>query len=148
MLVAQGINFLLLLVILKKFLYTPLVNLMSDRRKKIEQGLKDAEAAAAKLESGDREAKEKISAAITRANEIRETAKKDAKKQADEIVSEAKTKAVTIVDASKERAKQQEDQITQKAKNRVAEIVGIALEKIVAEKPSEKDISRAISEVK
>jgi len=46
LLLAQGINFGLLLVVLAKFVYRPLLKLMKEQREKIEFGLKGAEEAA------------------------------------------------------------------------------------------------------
>ena len=42
MLVAQVVNFIILLLILRKFLFGPIVKLLDDRRKTIEKGLSDA----------------------------------------------------------------------------------------------------------
>ena len=42
LLIAQIVNFLLLLFILKKFLYNPVINMLNDRTKKIEESLKQA----------------------------------------------------------------------------------------------------------
>ena len=49
LLTAQVINFALLLLILRRFAYQPMLQLMDERSARIEQGLKDAEAAAKKL---------------------------------------------------------------------------------------------------
>ena len=43
LLAAQVVNFLILLFILKKFLYGPILKVLSERRKKIEDSLKNVE---------------------------------------------------------------------------------------------------------
>ena len=48
MLVAQALNFLILLVVLTIFVYRPLMRTMEERRKKIELGVKGGELAAEK----------------------------------------------------------------------------------------------------
>ena len=44
-LIAQIVNFLVLLFVLYKFAYGPILAMLEKRQKKIEKGLKDAEAA-------------------------------------------------------------------------------------------------------
>ena len=43
LLIAQIVNFLIILFILKKFFYKPIIKLLDDRKKKIEESLKNAE---------------------------------------------------------------------------------------------------------
>ncbi len=43
LLVAQGVNFFVLVVLLNQFLYKPLVKLINERRQRIESGLKNAD---------------------------------------------------------------------------------------------------------
>ena len=40
---AQIVNFLIIYLVLKKFLYKPLLKVLNDRKHKIEEGLKSAE---------------------------------------------------------------------------------------------------------
>src|SRR3989304_5856480 len=43
LLIAQIVNFLIILFLLKKFFYKPIIKLLDDRKKKIEESLKNAE---------------------------------------------------------------------------------------------------------
>ena len=53
LLVAQIVNFLILLLVLYKFAYGPIVAMLEKRQKKIEKGLKEAEEAHKKLEESE-----------------------------------------------------------------------------------------------
>ena len=49
LLLAQIVNFFILLYILKRFAYKPILKVLDDRKEKIEKGLRDAENAKDKL---------------------------------------------------------------------------------------------------
>jgi F-type H+-transporting ATPase subunit b len=63
LLLAQAANFLVLVVILRLTVYKPLVKMLSERRKRIEQGMADAKAAHDRLENVEQIEKEKIAEA-------------------------------------------------------------------------------------
>ena len=58
LLLAQLVNFLIVLVVLYKFAYKPILKTLNDRTGKIEKGLKDAEDAQIKLAEMEKKEKE------------------------------------------------------------------------------------------
>ena len=50
LLIAQLVNFSILVIILYKLLYKPVLKVLNDRKEKIEQGLKDAKSLGEELE--------------------------------------------------------------------------------------------------
>lgn len=97
---AQIINFLILAFIFQRFLYKPVLKVLADRKKTIEKGLRDAEAASATLEKANEERDEIINNATLQAEKIiEETAKaadelkeasiNSAAKEADKIIAQA-----------------------------------------------------------
>ena len=62
-LLLQAINFLLLLFILKKYLYKPILKALEDRKKKIEEGLAYSEKMKAEAEKSEKKREEIISRA-------------------------------------------------------------------------------------
>src|SRR4030066_2412588 len=97
LLIAQIVNFLVLLFILWKFAYGPILAMLEKRQKKIEKGLKDAEAAGKKLEESEERQKEILKKARTEAKEIVEKAHTQAEKSKSEIAVEAKWQAEKMV---------------------------------------------------
>ena len=75
LLIAQIINFLVLLFVLWKFAYGPILAILDKRTKKIEQGLKDAEASRKKLADSEERQKEILKMARTEGKEIVEKAR-------------------------------------------------------------------------
>lgn len=85
LLVAQVVNFLVILYILKRFLYKPVLAMLAKRKSEIAQGILDAENAHKLLEKTQEEEKKVLQKAQAQAKALLE----DAKKQAQEIAKEA-----------------------------------------------------------
>ncbi len=101
LLIVQIFNFVILLVILQKVLYKPVIGMLEDRRKKIEQStkeLEDIEKHSKELEKKTEEDLEKareksheiIARAEKQASETKKHAQIEAINQAEEIISKAK----------------------------------------------------------
>ena len=107
----QVINFLLLLYLLNRFLFKPVLKLLDERETRIRKGLEDAEAAArdrelaqAEREAALDEARKEAQVMIARATKIADDSRAEilaeAKAQAEKVTSRA-TEEIT---AEKERA--------------------------------------------
>jgi F-type H+-transporting ATPase subunit b len=149
--IAQLINFSVILLIVWKWVYTPLVKAMDARTEKIEQGLKDAEDGS-RLKSVAEEEKQKlIVEARQQAREIIEKAETDAKTRQEEMVSKAKNEVQRVVTEGKQRLRDEQDLMMQEAKERMAELVVAATERVLKEKvDAKKDaglVKTAIDEV-
>lgn len=105
---AQLLNFVVLLVILWRFVYRPLMKVMNERTEKIEQGMKDAAEAANRIA----------------------TAEADYEKR----MQDAQLKAAVLIKSSEERAERRSAELLEKARVDVAKLVSDAKEKIVAER--------------
>lgn len=93
LLLAQAVNFFILLFILKKFLYKPILKVLEERKKRIEDSLKNAEEMEKRLaEITDREAE-----ALLKSAKEGEKIIKQAGEQAAQIVDDAKIKAEGII---------------------------------------------------
>src|SRR3989344_3618659 len=89
--IAQIINFLILAFIFKKFLYKPILKALSDRAKKVAQGIKDAESAQKALESAEDKKNEIIKAATLEAENIISVTKKESEKTREELLEKARS---------------------------------------------------------
>jgi F-type H+-transporting ATPase subunit b len=145
--VAQAVNFLLLLIVLRKFLFIPLMKMLSDRKDKIVKGMKDAEAAAIRLAQAEKEARGVLAKASDEAAKLVEDANQDATKSAAAIVLEANKKADLILRNAQDRAKTEEDKILGTAKAKLGELVILATEKIMGRKPDQDDIGKIVKEI-
>jgi F-type H+-transporting ATPase subunit b len=132
--IAQLINFGVILLIVWKWVYTPLVKAMDDRADKIEQGIKDAEEGTKLRETAEEEKQKLIVEARKQSKEIVEKAEADAKVRQDEIITKARNEVQRVVAEGKQRLRDDQDVMMQEAKERVAELVVSATEKVLREK--------------
>lgn len=101
LLVAQLVNFLIILYVLKRFAYKPLLTLLKNREETIKKGLKDAQDARAMLENAEQKERDILMKAQEQAKILLEETKKqnvemmrkteeETKKRTEEMMVEAK----------------------------------------------------------
>jgi F-type H+-transporting ATPase subunit b len=134
---AQLVNFGLIVLVIWKFVYGPLVKAMDERTAKIDQGLKDASEAKTMVESASSERDKVITESRLKAKEIIEAAEIDAKKRRDEMISGAKSEVERVVNEGKQRLREEQSVMVEDAKKQVAELVLLATEKVIGEKIDE-----------
>ena len=140
LLIAQIVNFLILLFVLYKFAYGPVLRMLDERTKKIEKGMKDAEASGKKLEEIAAKEKGILDEAKNQAKEIVKRSEDAAVKQAEEIVITAKDQTQKMLETAQKQIQQEKNKILAEAKSEIANLVMAATEKIIDEKlDSEKD---------
>jgi F-type H+-transporting ATPase subunit b len=105
-LVAQALVFLLFILFTAKFIWPPILRAMDARRKKIADGLADAERSAKSLE----EARQQAAKLQT-----------EARTQAQSILADSERRAQSIVDAAKAQAKVEADRIVAAARAEAAQ---------------------------
>ncbi len=151
LLIAQIINFLILLFVLHRFAYKPILKMLDDRTNKIEKGLKDAEETQNKLREITQKEKEILAKARTEAQEILKKTEDMAKKSKEEIAVEAKTQAEKIISDAKASIESEKTKMLREVKSEVAELVVLATEKVIREKiDSAKDrelIEKSITQI-
>ncbi len=150
MLLAQAVNFLILLFILSKLLYKPLVNLLEERRAKIEKGLADAEKSTKNLEKAELDAEHIREKAYKESNDILENAKSEADLEAKQVVKKAGKQADDIRKHAATESLASKDKALEEAKGQISEVVLAALSKTVHEidsKQKEELAEKAMGEI-
>lgn len=94
LLIAQTVNFFILLFLLKKLLYGPLLRILRQRRQKIADSLKNAE---------------KIEKQLLKTTEEKEKVLLDASKEAQKIIVEATLSASAIIDEARKKVQKDID---------------------------------------
>lgn len=151
LLIAQIINFGILFFLLSKFAYKPILNILEERRMKVEQGIKDSEEAGKRLAEAEAEAEKIQEKAYKDANEILKNAKAAATEEASQIVKKASDQADRVMKGAKEEAASAKDKVMAEAKKEISDVVVIALDKIVGSEltveQKNKLTSKAITEL-
>ena len=96
LLISQLINFLILIVLMRMFLYKPVLNMLNARKERIAQSMKDAERVSAAAREAEAEKGKVLEQARREAQEIRAQATRDAEKIAQDVRSRAETEATEI----------------------------------------------------
>ena len=150
LLLAQIINFLVLLFVLYKFAYGPVLKILNERTNKIEKGLKDAEDAQKKLMEITEKERAVLVKARKQAQEIIAKAEEIAVKNKEEIIVTTKAQSEKILSDSAKKIETEKVLMFQEVKKQVSELVIAATGKIIDEKmDSQKDkeiIEKAIND--
>ena len=150
--IAQIVNFLILAVIFKKFLYKPILKVLSERKHAIEKGLKDAEIAAKDRESAQAQKEVNITKAGREAEKILEDTKKAADLMREKILSETKNESDKIIAEAKKQVDLQMEDMEKRAKkasldNSLA-LLEKVMEKMFTKDERDKILTRSIKVLK
>lgn len=131
LLLAQVVNFLVLLFILKKLLYKPILKVLEERKRKIEESLSNAEKIQKELEETEAKSQQVIDKAIEESKKIIA----EANIVATQIHTEAQTKSKADTQALMEQAMQmiagEKEKMKSEIKSEVATIIQMSLEKVL-----------------
>ena len=109
-LLLQAINFLIILLILKKFLYRPILKMLDDRKKKIDEGLLYSDRMKSEFEKSEKKRAEVVEKGKIEAQKLIIEARKAAKEKENEIIEKAEKEAAGIIErAEKENMRLRQD---------------------------------------
>lgn len=138
-LIAQIVNFLILLFILQRFLYKPILKVLEERKKKVAESLKNAEEIEKRLTEITAEKDKQIKETVKESEKILE----GATKSANEIIQEARSKASVDIkrmfEKSQKEAEAEREKMRQEIKAELAGLVVAGLEKVTGKVLTEKD---------
>jgi F-type H+-transporting ATPase subunit b len=130
------ITFLVLLWLLAKFAWKPLLALLEKREETIRNSLKDAEKAREELEASNKKTEELMAEAREEVQSIISAGRAVAEKLQDDLVKKAKEKADVLIAESKRQIQSEKDEALSEIKS---EVVTLSLE--IASKLIEKNLS-------
>jgi F-type H+-transporting ATPase subunit b len=127
----QVFNFLLLLYILNRLLFRPLLARMDERSTKIEKGLEDAEAAARDRELAREEREAAVSEARKEAATMIARANKIAEDTRNEILTDARGEAEKVTARAREEITAEKERAMAELRAEVAELALAAAGKLI-----------------
>jgi F-type H+-transporting ATPase subunit b len=137
-LLVQILNFAIILVVLRVWVYKPILGLLEKRRERIAQGLEDARVAAEARANAEKEAQAILSAAQADANlKVREASER-AKQVAREIHAAAEKDAAAVREAAAGEAEQARTAALGELRGQVAALAIAAAQKLIGESLDEK----------
>jgi F-type H+-transporting ATPase subunit b len=130
-LIAQIINFLILLAILAKFVYKPLVQALADRQARIADSLETADRELAAAEQLKREYQEQLAQARVQAQAIVEKATKLAEQTKDEIMQEARAEHARLLNEARAEISREQQKAVIELRSEVVNLSLAAASKII-----------------
>jgi len=137
-LLVQIVSFIIALLILRAWVYRPVLNMLAQRRERIAQGLEDARQAEEARANAERDAQQVLLKAQQDANEVVRQAQARADEVAREIKAAAEKEAGEIRTAAGAEAEQIKSQALAELRGQVAALSIAAAEKLIRESLDEK----------
>jgi F-type H+-transporting ATPase subunit b len=129
--IGQMLTFAVLVWFVRQFLWDPMIQMMEDRKKKIAEGLAEAERGLQDRELGRKKAAELIKDAKDDASEIMSQAQKRATEILDEAKTDAREEGDRLIVAAKAEIEREVHQAREALREKVAEISIVAAGKIL-----------------
>src|SRR5499426_1145513 len=145
-LIIQAINFAILLWLLTRLLYKPLLGKMDERTKVIQKSLDEAQAARAQAQKERDEFAAKIQAANAEAKRIRAEALKDAADEQRRLVDAAKAEAARLVSSAREEMDQDVRRARQDLRREVADLAIAVSERLIKKSLNDADHRRIVDD--
>lgn len=147
----QLVNFLIIVAVLTKFLYKPLKNMLDERRRRIEQSLRDAEDAKTALENAGEERKKILSIAKKDADELSASTKVMLKETQEKITQEANDRSKQIIEEAKQRAAVELENVSKQAGLMSVDLSGKIISKVFSnfftDEDKQKMLSKALDKI-
>ncbi len=134
LLILQSIAFLIMLWVLKKFVYPPLTHALDERQKTVEAGLKAAKEAEDNAAKSQKEVEKLLATARREAEAIVATAKSEATSSIEAAEKKAKSKAERIIAQAHDQLEQDVLAARKALRKDTIELVALATEKIAKTK--------------
>ncbi|OGG02391.1 ATP synthase F0 subunit B [Candidatus Gottesmanbacteria bacterium RBG_16_52_11] len=131
LLLAQIINFVIIMAVLKKLLYKPVIRFLAKRKQEIQTGLELSQ----KMKEEDEKLKEKqkkmLETARVDALEIINKAKKDAKADARKILEDAQSEASRMMEKRREEMEDEYRVMQKKLQSETVDLAAAMVERIL-----------------
>ncbi|SIS41237.1 F0F1 ATP synthase subunit B [Salimicrobium flavidum] len=143
---AQLFFFLILLVLLRKFAWGPLMNMMKEREDYISSEIESAEKSREEAARLQREASEELKQTRQDAQKIIEDARQTATKQEKEIVASARKEGDRMKEAARQEIEQEKEKAVQQLKDQVSSMSVMIASKVIEKELSEQDQKELIDQ--
>ncbi|HHY05554.1 MAG TPA: F0F1 ATP synthase subunit B [Clostridia bacterium] len=145
------INFLVLLAILNKFLFKPLLKTMDARQAEIKQDLDAAAEANAAAQKTQEEYLQQMEQAKVEARQIIEKATKIGEKTKEELIIQAREESAQMTEKAREMIRLEKEEALNQLRDEVSSLVVLAAGKVIDEtldqKAHKKLVHKCIAEV-
>ncbi|MBO8175975.1 F0F1 ATP synthase subunit B [Aeribacillus pallidus] len=144
--VFQLLMFIILLALLKKFAWGPLMGIMKQREEHIASQIDAAENSRKEAEKALQEQRELLKQARQEAQSLIENAKKQGDQQREEIIAQAREEAERMKEAAKREIQQEKEQAMAALREQVASLSVLVASKVIERELTAQDQDKLINE--
>lgn len=145
--IAQLVNFLIVMLVLWRFVYKPIVGMLDAREKRIEKSVREAEEITKRLKQVDAERSEIMHSARVEAQSLIEKAVNETEERKHEMIEAAKREVERVIVRGKDQLATERDQMMIELRRDIVDIAVRAAAKIALEKMDEKKSQSLAEEV-
>ena len=124
-------NLVLLFWLVKKFLFKPVMKVLEQRQKEIDDRYDQADAANAEAQRSRRDWEEKLAGADAQADAILQNATENARRRGDTLVARAQGEADSIIRMARNEAKLERQMAEAEIKQEIVEVSGVLAQKLL-----------------
>jgi F-type H+-transporting ATPase subunit b len=130
-LLVQILNFAIVFVVLRAWVYKPIVGLLERRREAIAKGLEDARVAAEARANAEQEAEKVLAEAQTKASQVMREATERAEEQGREVIAAAEAEAAMKRDEALAEVERERERILGELRGQVGALAIAAAQKLI-----------------
>ena len=146
-LIAQTINFAALLIVLRLFVYKPILRMLDDRKRRIQEGLSAADQGREQAAAANREAQAQMDGARREAQEVVAQAQQVATRLQDERVQQAQVEAEVLLQRARGEIQLERDGAIAELRKEFADLTIAAAEKVIGQSLDRAAHQRLIEQV-
>ena len=132
-LIAQLLIFLVMLGVLYRFAWGPLLKILNERRERIQQGVEATERAKQELEAAEKERQAKLEEARREAQAMLDRIAKQAEDLRKELEAKAREQAEALIARARAEIQQEREKAVQELRSQVADLAVMAAGRIIGE---------------
>lgn len=146
-LISQLVNFALILIILRVFLWKPILRVLEERKRRIEEGLQASEQAQRAASESQEESRRILDEARAEGREMVTRAQETANRLRADIEQQARAEADQIVERARQDIERERQQAIQTLRAEFADLTVMAAERVVGQSLDRQAHQRLIDEV-
>ena len=147
LLVAQIVNFFIVLVALRLFLYRPVLNMLDRRAQRVREGLEAAEQSKERASQSEQEVAQQLDEARSQGQSLIAQAQETANRVQEEARDQARREGETLLERARGEIQLERDQAIAELRREFADLTVNAAEKVIGQSLDRDAHQRLIDEV-
>ncbi len=140
------INLLILVLLMKRFLYKPVKKMLESRKSEVEKTYQEADEAKQSALSMQQEYESRLKNAKEEANEMVRAATRKAQLRGEEIVAEAHEKSAAMIKRAEEQIENEKKKAVNQIKSEISDMALLAAEQVVGKELDRAEHERLIED--